>query len=231
MSDGSYSLTFTFNGYQSTLESTFFPPIELPEKVNYVIGLVDLYTYYTIPNIHNGCNKFYVGAEELVIPDGSYEIASLEQYLQEALMWTSINISLKANKSTLRSEIRSSEVVDFEKEDSIHKILGFERRKLSPNETHVSDHPIKISKINSLGVICNIIDGAYTNGQKSNLIHKFFPNVRPGYRIVEIPREIIYLPVRVKVIDNIKLSIVDQNGDLVDFRGEEITVRLHLKSI
>lgn len=230
MSSRSYSLTFTFNGKQSTLESTFFPPIELPEDANYVIGLVDLYTYYTIPNIYKGCNKFYVGAEKLTIPDGSYEIDSLEQYLQESLMWTSINISLKANKSTLRCEIKSSEVVDFEKEDSIHKILGFKRKKLAANETHLSDNPIKISDINSLGIICNIIDGAYTNGQKSNLIHKFFPTVRPGYKIVEIPREIIYLPVRVKVIDNIKLSIVNQNGDLVDFRGEEITIRLHLKS-
>lgn len=30
-------------------------------------------------------------------------------------------------------------------------------------------------------------------------------------------------------LDNISLKIVDQNNNLVDFRGEVITVRLHLK--
>ena len=122
--------------------------------------------------------------EELIIPDGSYEINELERYLQENLIRTGINISLMANKSTLRCEIICSEVIDFEKEGSIHEILGFERKKLAASEKHFSDHPIRISEINSFGIICIIIDGAYTNGQKSNLIHKFFPTVRPGYKIV-----------------------------------------------
>ena len=78
---------------------------------------------------------------------------------------------------------------------------------------------------------CSIIDGSYVNGQKVYAIHEFFPAVAPGYKIIEIPKEIIYLPIRSNVIDNIQIRIVDQDGDLVDFRGETITVRLHLKSL
>jgi len=54
--------------------------------------------------------------------------------------------------------------------------------------------------------------------------------VPPGYRIIQTPN-VIYLPVKVKRIETLKLRIIDQNNDLVDFRGEEIVVRLHLKSV
>lgn len=83
MSGSSY--TFTFTGNKSILESIYFPPVELASDKNYVIGLVDLYTYNSIPNIYENCNKFYVAQEEIVIPEGSYEIDAIERYLQSIL--------------------------------------------------------------------------------------------------------------------------------------------------
>ena len=86
---------------------------------------MDLYTYNSIPNIHENCNKFYVGEEIIVIPDGSYEIDAIEKYLQNFLSKKNINISLKANNNTLCCEILCSEEINFEKNDSIHELLGF----------------------------------------------------------------------------------------------------------
>ena len=229
MSDGSYNCTFTFTGKQSVLKSIFFPPLELPKDKNFVIGLIDLYTYYSIPNIYSGCNKFYVGGKTFDIPVGSYEIDELETYLKEVLAEDEITLSLEANNSTLTCEITCSEEIDFEKSDSINQILGFNSRKLEANKKHTSDLPIKILKVNSLRIECIIIDGSYVNGQKVYVIHEFYPTVSPGYKIVEIPREIIYLPVRSHIIDDIQIRIL-HHGDLDDFRGEDITVRLHLKS-
>lgn len=83
MSGSSYK--FTFTGNKSVLESTYFPSIELVSDTNYMIGLVDLYTYNSIPNIHENCNKFYGAQEEIVIPEGSYEIDAIESYLQNIL--------------------------------------------------------------------------------------------------------------------------------------------------
>lgn len=231
MSDGSYNFTFTFTGKQSVLKSIFFPPLELPKDKNFVIGLVDFYTYYSIPNIYSGCNKFYVGGKTFDIPIGSYEIDELERYLKEILAEHEISLSLEANNSTLTCEITCSEEIDFEKRDSINQILGFNHKKLEANKKHTSDLPIKISKVSSLRIECDIIYGSYVNGQKVYAIHQFVPTVSPGYKIVEIPREIIYLPVRSHIIDDIQIRILDQDGDIVDFRGEDITVRLHLKSI
>lgn len=229
MSDGSF--TFTFTGNQSILESIYFPPIELSSEKNYVLGLVDLYTYNSIPNIHENCNKFYVGEEIIVIPDGSYEIDAIEKYLQNFLSKKNINISLKANNNTLCCEILCSEEINFEKNDSIHELLGFESQKLEANKIHLSNQPISIIKVNAIRIECNIIDGAYINGQKVYTIHEFFPSVPPGFKIIELPKKIIYLPVKSKIISNIQLRILDENGNLVNFRGENITIRLHLKSL
>ena len=231
MSEGSYNFTFTFTGKDSVLESLFFPPLELSKNKNFVIGLVDFHTYHSIPNIYNGCNKLYIDGKEFKIPDGSYEINRLEEYLQQILADHEIILSLKANKATLKSEIICSHEIDFNKKDSINQLLGFKNRKLEANKRHDSDQPIKISKVNSLRIECNIIDCSYANGEKVYIIHEFFPSVAPGYKIIEIPREIIYLPIRSNIIENIRIRIIDEDNDLVDFRGETITVRLHLKSL
>ena len=63
------------------------------------------------------------------------------------------------------------------------------------------------------------------------MIHEFFPVVPPRYKIIEVLSQVIYLPVTVKSIDHLQIRIVDQDGRLVNFRGEVITIRLHIKKV
>ena len=137
---------------------------------------------------------------------------------------------MKLNNNTLRSTVHCSANIDFTP-DSIGKFLGFRPDVLLANETHQSSLPVKILKINSLRVQCNITTGSYINNQRDHTIHEFFPAVEPGYKIIEVPLSVIYLPIIVNSIDHLQLRIEDQDGDLVNFRGEEITIRLHIKSI
>ena len=225
------TLTISLSSTSSILEAQFFPPIELSPNKHYVLGLVELLTFNTIPNIDEK-NKFYVeGLKPIVIPPGSYEIDDIEKLLKKRLSNKEIELSLKANNNTLRSSIKCSHRVDFTHPDSIGFILGFTPRTLDPNVTHHSELPIRILKVNCLRVECNITTGAYSNGEKVHTIHEFFPAVPPGFKIIEIPRQVIYLPITVKSINNIELRIVDQDGNLVNFRKEIITVRLHIKGI
>lgn len=59
--------------------------------------------------------------------------------------------------------------------------------------------------------------GSYVNGRAGHVIYEFFPNVPAGYRLLEFPDPVIYLPITNNTINCITVRIVDQIGQLVDF--------------
>ena len=218
--------SFTLSGDKSILSHRYFPPIELDESKNYSIGLTHFVVYNSVPNVDESNNVFHFGDQTIIIPIGSYELEDIENYLKQTL---GDEISLTANQNTLRCEIKGSKDIDFSKPKSIGSLLGFPRVKLKAKQLHSSTHPVDIVKLNVIVIDCNIATGAYINERESHAIYQFAPVTSPGYKIIEVPHNILYLPVKRKQIDNITLSITDQEGRLLNFRGETITVGLHLK--
>jgi len=225
------SITLTLNGNSSILTNNFFPPIDLREK-EYICGLADFQTYNSIPNIDEENNKFIIGDKTVTIPIGSYEIEDIEKFLRKELQITKTDknkLIIRANNNTLKCEIFADMEIDFTREDTIGRLLGFSRKKLSLNKWHTSDLFVDINKINIIRVECNIISGTYIDGKEAHILHEFSINVSPGYKIIEVPKNVIYLPVTVNQISSITIKLLDQNGNLINFRGEAITIRLHLK--
>lgn len=166
------------------------------------------------------------------IPTGSYELDHLAKYLQERVEKKGGKLTLNANNNTLQCELFCNRPVDFSKPNTVGPLLGFRNDKvLEPNETHESHLPANILKVNVIRIECNITTGSYLNNQPSHTIHEFSPKVPPGYKIIEVPHNVIYYPITVKNIQRLDLSIIDQNNQLINFRGETITIRLHIKRI
>ena len=226
------SLSFTLSGNTSVISKDVYPEVKLDDDAPYYIGLVDLEVFNSFPNVDVENNRLNVKrqantAEEIVIPVGCYEIAQLNEYLKSKLGES--NFSLTANLPTAQTVISSKYEIDFTCNNSIGPLLGFSPKILAPNTKHFSDLPVRITKVTSILVYCNLVTESYLNGISGHILHQFAATTPPGYKIVEVPANVIYLPVNTKIIDNITISLTDQDCKPLNLRGETVTVRLHVK--
>lgn len=166
------------------------------------------------------------------IPIGSYEVDDLSRLLKRSLQPRNIELELHANKNTLQCELLCSQPIDFSKPRTIGPLLGFQNNAVLPeNIVHISPLPADILKISVIRIECDIVAGSYLNNRPSHTIHEFSPRVPPGYKIIEVPQNVIYFPVTVKNIHALNVSVIDQSNNLINFRGETITIRLHIKKL
>jgi len=142
------------------------------------------------------------------------------------------SIKITANMSTLKSvlEISNDFQVDFRVQNSISSVLGFQNQVFKEG-VHESESVVNILSMNSILMNVDVIEGSYVNGRTQNTIYSFFPDVEPGYKIVENLRNLVYLPVILDKINKMETVVTDQNGKQLNLRGENLTIRFHLKEI
>ena len=110
--------------------------------------------------------------------------------------------------------------IDFRRYNSINSLLGFDS-KLYTSEFNESENMVNILTINSILVNIDIISDSYVNGSTQPTIYSFFPNISPGYKIIENPHNLLYLPITEDIIHIITIWLTDQNGDELNLRGEK----------
>jgi hypothetical protein len=94
-----------------------------------------------------------------------------------------------------------------------------------------SEEVVNILSINSIQVNSDIITGSYVNGSSKPIIYSFFPNVSPGYKIIENPKNLVYLPLTLATINRLETLLTDQDGNQLNLRGEQLNVRFHIREI
>ena len=238
------SFQIIVSGDKSNFNTLFNPKIELDKKKVYEIALVNLETYYSFPNIDDLNNIFVYSHDQgqtwtkIKIPTGSYEIDDLNQTIRFEMEkvghYDEVNqesyIKIAANSNTLKSIliIGQGYQVDFNQQNNLSKVLGFTGKKYIEG-FHESEKPVNILSINSILVNIDIIDGSYVNGKTKNTIYSFFPDVSPGYKIIESPVNLVYLPILPYTIQNLNLSITDQDENVLNLRDEKLTARFHIR--
>jgi len=125
-------------------------------------------------------------------------------------------------------EISNGFQVDVRARNSISSVLGFQ---IHEDGIHESENVVNFFSINSIFVNVDIIGGSYVNGKTQNTICSFFANVSPSYKIVENPRNLVYLPVILDKIHKLETVVTDQTGKQLNLCGENLTVRYHSREI
>ena len=229
---------------ESNFNTRFNPKLELDGDKVYEIALVNLETYYSFPNIDETNNVFVYSPDngnswvKIKIPEGSYEIDDINNTIQHEMEkrghYDSINedyyINISANSNTLKSVLilEKDYQVDFNNQNSLAKVLGFTGTKYTEG-FHESENVVNILRINSILVNIDIIARSYVNGTTKNTIYSFFPKVSPGYKIIESPVNLVYLPITLDTIDSLNVSITDQDNHLLNLRNEKLTIRFHIR--
>ena len=220
------------------IKTKFRPLIQLDQNRKYEMALVNLETYYSFPNIDASNNNFRYSPDNGVtwvninIPEGSYEIVDIQEYIQRIMKENGHehNVTLEPNNNTLKSvlEISPNHKVDFTTANSIRTVLGFNAQVYTAGYNE-SENIVNIIGVNSLRITSDIIGSSYSNGSTDNIIYSFFPSVGPGYKIIEVPVNLVYLPITMNTISAMETKLVDQNGKLMNLRGEELSIRFHIR--
>jgi len=239
--DHKENMSIVLSSNTTNWSTIFSPPMYLDPKRKYEMALISLESYYSIPNINNFNNTFVyhdsTTTKTITIPLGSYELTDINAEIQKQMQINGdINtpIKLGVNTATLKAVVEISNPAYSVRmsESTIRTLLGFHERTLTSTTNNEGDTTVNILTVNSIMVTCNLIGGSYIDGIMLPIIYSFFPGVSPGEKIIESPRNLIYLPITSSgPISKIEISLVDQNGDPIDLRGETITVRLHVRSL
>ena len=238
-----YYFTVSFDSSYENDSSTAIYTHQFDKQITlevdkYELGLLGLDTYYSIPNItssRNGNFRYSVDNgttwKLVVVPTGSYELKTLGEKITELVTPDTNGIVIVPDIALLKTRIKliSRIVIDFTYPNSINYILGFNSRLVQGTGNHYSDNIVNIQPINSLNVHVDCIDNSYSNGKSSSAIFGFFPDVSPGEKIIIDRSTPIYLPFNKTNLNSITVWITDQTNNLVNFRGENINIRFHLR--
>ena len=123
--------------------------------------------------------------------------------------------------------LKNNYEIDFREDKSINSLLGF-HSELYTSGCNESENMVNILTINSILVIIDIISGSYVNGSTQPTIYSFFPDVSLGYKIIENPHNLLCHQITADTIHRITIWLTDRNGNELNSRGENLSMRFHL---
>jgi len=238
--EGKTSTQIVVSENSTKIKTTYNPTLDLDKIRKYEMALVNLETYQSFPNIDSSNNVFRYSPDgsqwvDIRIPEGSHDLIDIAETIKIAMKRNGHNddaIKITANTNTFKSvmEIQGDFIIDFRVQRSFASVLGF-RNPVYKEGLHESESVVNILSINSILVNVDVIGGSYVNGKTRNTIYSFFPNVLPRYKIVKNPRNLVYLPVILEKISKMETVVTDQNGKQLNLRGENLTIKYHLREI
>ena len=245
-----YSDYFVFYSKSSSFNIRFPEPIKLNPNRNYKIGLQYFTTSNYLINITENNNNFTYSTDSgktwitIIIEPGAYELKQISDEINRQMVenkhYDSSDNQLKyyfkisVNLSTFKSVIEITNPtyeIDFTIPKSFRELLGFNSSKLKAGYNK-SDNTVQIINTSAIMIKCDLVSGGYVNGIKQGILYSFPSMTVPiGYKVIQVAQNIFYLSIDRKVISNVYFEITNQKGEVIDLKGEEVALAVHIKQV
>jgi hypothetical protein len=242
-----FSRSFDIISKTNPIDFRMQAPLDLYPNREYRAAITAFAVYDNISNIKEGINdelKFSsdkVTWKVIKIEQGSWEVSSLSTEINrliheeiKELYKDTAPIIFTPSVETVKVNLRLAEnwAVDFSHPRSFREILGFDSAvyfkpfQRAPNRAKIDGGR------SGMYVCCHNIKGGYLSEKNGIFSDKHILlsipafSVTMGSKITIRPINPLYLPLTSKSIDGFQFSIVDEDGKLYDFGGEEIFITI-----
>ncbi len=221
-------------GKSSNFTVRYSPPIILDQQKRYEVALISLAHWNELPNISptifgtgNNTFKYYDGSSfsaAITIPTGIYSIEELNTEINRLISLdggTANNILLIPNYSTLKVDIELKNNYQLDLTTSqLYKTLGWTSQIVSTQGLNGGINLADISNgVTNYVVHCSIVSASesLSNGEQSDSLYSYVPNVSPGSLIEIIPFNLYHIGTNTNTINSINIRLTDQDGnELID---------------
>ena len=242
-----FSRTFTYNS--NKLSDTFYfgERLNLNKDFVYTLKLNGYYSWENIINITHDNNKFNYSIsssaqwKEITIPVGIWDFKDLNSKIKSILRLNNdnvdnITISVDKNEYRIILTLKGGYRVNFNVQSSINKVFGFEKTVYT-GTTKALNIP-DIASTQAYFIVIDLIEpnvlrtkSRQTNSlQYVRVIKPFQKNVGEAV-IVEDSN-----PIKYKLLGSVynnascKISLVDEDGNLLTTKGDEFTIVFTIES-
>ena len=123
-------------------------------------------------------------------------------------------------------------MIGFVFNNSIGNLLGFNETILYKEE-NLSPNLVDILSFHKIFIECDIAQGLIFKDKRSRIFHNFTMDVHPGYTFIEKFRGGVqwYMMETKVIISSICFKLKNENGNLVSFNGQSVSLRLSIEEI
>ena len=198
---------------------------------DYRLALIGFYSDNNINNLLKDAYVYFKDVHEpLKYTRGYWTIEKLQSRAREYLGNFSVNAnSFKIEKRGDRVSIFSP--LMFNLDSTASELLGFKPKITSETENYFEAekaitalNPPNLRGFDVIEIQCNIVEHSYAchdvhthKHAEAKILYQFFPNVPRGYKISEVPREKLYVPISsgVQRIQQIVITIKGHDNQLI----------------
>ena len=245
-----HSSYYVFHSKKSDFNTKFPTPIKLNPHRNYEMALHYFSTSNHLVNISEENNQFIYSHDTgktwttIKLESGAYEMKQINDEIKRLMVVNkhfddkvsphNYYINIGVNLSTFKSFVEITNpifTVNFQKDKTIRNLLGFNPKIISQGY-NISDSTVQITKTSAILIHSDLISGSYNNGIESDILYSFPAYTVPvGYKMNVFPPSMIYLPINRKIISNMNFKVKNEEGDILDFKGENIVFTIHLRQV